>query len=127
MSPAMRAVSKLLSSPYLANDWTAPWTSAFASKPVGMRVTKAMTLPIELPAKAAENGPFSTSTRATTSGVIRPHFGDALVLLLPIRADSSTPSTNSSVRAEAPTPDVRVVIGDWVSPMWRWRTSTLGR
>ena len=60
------------------------------------------------------------------SGLIRPHFGEAEVLLLPIRALSRMPSTKSKVRAEAPTPEVRLVIGDWVSPMCRCRTSTSG-
>ena len=39
------------------------------------------------------NGPFSTSTRAIASALIRPHFGEALVLLLPIRAETRIPST----------------------------------
>ena len=110
----------------MENDWLAPCASAWASSLDGMRVTKAMTLPTELPAKAAENGPFRTSTRSMASGLIRPHFGEAEVLLLPIRAEIRIPSTNSIVRADAPTPEVRLVIGDWVSPMCRWRTRTLG-
>src|SRR4051794_18443079 len=31
------------------------------------------------------------------------------------------------LRALAPTPEVRVAIGAWVSPTWRLRTRTLGR
>ena len=58
-----------------------------------MRVVKVMTLPIELPAKAAAKGPFRTSTRAIAFGDTRPHLGEAEVLLLPISEEISIPST----------------------------------
>ena len=48
--------------------------------------------PIEFPGYAAANGPYITSMRSTSAGATMPQRGDAVELLLPISAESSTPS-----------------------------------
>ena len=78
---------------YWSKACQAPSTVAEASNRVGMRVMICTTSPMELPGKAAEKGPYSTSVRATSSGEIRSQRGEALVLLLPMRAETSTPSS----------------------------------
>ena len=54
--------------------------------------------------------------RLTSCGAATPKCGLALVLLLPMGALTRMPSTNTRLRAEAPTPEVRVAMGSWLSP-----------
>ena len=91
--PLIRPVGKLWSVANWSNICHAPSAVAEASKWSGMRVVICTTSPMELPGKAAAKGPYSTSVRATASGAIRSQRGEALVLLLPIRAETSTPSS----------------------------------
>ena len=81
-----------------------------------MRVVISITAPIELPAYAAENGPYIMSMREISDGATRPQRGPPMLLLLAISAESSTPSANTSVRALELTPQVRVPMTACVSP-----------
>ena len=86
-----------------------------------------MTAPIELPAYAAENGPYIMSMRAISDGATSPHRGPPIVLLFAMSAVSGTPSAKMRLRALELTPHVRVAIVACVSPLFRFLRNTLGR
>ena len=73
-----------------------------------MRVVISMTAPIELPAYAAENGPYIMSMRAISDGATSPHRGPPIVLLFAMSAVSGTPSAKMRLRALELTPHTRV-------------------
>ncbi len=54
--------------------------------------------------------------RATSWGAATPKCGDAALLLLPMGEEIMIPSTKIRLRALAPSPEVRVATGSWVSP-----------
>ena len=68
--------------------------------------------PAELPEYAAENGPYSTSTRSISSGVTSPQRG-VNSAPLPSRFDSRMPSANTSERALLPVPEAREASTAW--------------
>src|SRR4051812_11979625 len=67
------------------------------------------------------------SMRWISSGATMLQRGPPMLLLFAISGERSTPSAKTRLRALEPTPEVRVLIVAWVSPGWRFRTSTLGR
>src|SRR6478609_147413 len=91
----------------------------------GRRVVISITAPIELPAYAAEYGPYIMSTRAISAGDTRPQRGPPMVLLFAMSAVSGTPSAKIRLRALELTPHTRVAIVAWVSPLLRFLRKTL--
>jgi hypothetical protein len=82
----------------------------------GIFVTMRITPPMELPAYAAENGPYSMSIWSMASGDVMPQRGAPIVLLLATSAEIGMSSIYTSVRALEFTPQVRVASTGWVSP-----------
>ena len=81
LSPSEALVSharKLAWVLYSENGWLLKPALACASKALGRWVVNTTTAPTELPGKAAENGPYITSTRSISSGVTMPQRGGKL-------------------------------------------------